>query len=164
MRNGVIGIAMPQSLEGAKERGQFSSGDRRAGVSYLDNDLRVIPAHDNLHRCRGVTMLHRVPEQIRQDLTDARCVETAAQITGHCHRIRVLRTTAPKFVDRVLHHTVQVDVMRIHRQPSAHAAAREVEQVVEHLRHSLGAADGARHERGVVCIEYVRIRHGLGHD
>jgi hypothetical protein len=144
-----------QRLEQAREQVRRD----RAAVAHLDaHVLGRRAVQQDVEAALGLAMFERVRHQVGEHLRQAICVPAAAAIAALVQAQGPRRVRLVQLVHDLPDEGRQVERLPVERHARPHAHAREVQQLIDHARHALAAAQDALERPGQALLGIARRR------
>src|SRR5512141_720291 len=152
---GSAGHCFP-ALHRAEDTVQMLGRNRLAAVVNGDHCVALIVRHIDGHRCACGSVLYRIPDDVRQRLTDSSAVPFTALPSSRIEFDGPVRPGSGDFGHHVMDCLLHAHVGEHYRDAAAKAAPREVQKITDHLLHASRAAPDARGEREMWLLQLLR--------
>jgi hypothetical protein len=120
-----------------------------------------IPPRRSFERAALVTVLDRVPDQIRQNLPQACRIPLAIQVPRRFEVHVAFRMGSSQLAEDLAAKTAEIQRARGKRDAASEPRSREVAQIVNHAGHHLSEIDHPRRDLKVLFVELPRSRQDL---
>lgn len=124
-----------------------------ASIGHFDDDLAIPAVDPHLDRGLRLGMLHRVSDEIGDQLVQAIAVPYAGQVALHVEVQRLLWMRQLRLADHLPADLDHVDAPGIDRDATAKPAAREIDQLLDDPRGLRNAVRDPPHQRGLLLPE-----------